>query len=415
MDNDEAKESEAAPNNEAFTPQEMFDSRPDAYEQKLDTGRPAVAASPTRVFIVLGGMGIILLYLLYSIFFSGGPKKDNEDIKARQVATNISEDAAPAPPPPLEPEELPEPPELTPPSIPEPTQLPEINQEQDNANNKALLDRLKSNMLIVNNAGGLFGGDSQDTAEDELAALDPNTQFGRLVTRSNTKAPKVTATQIGDLRRIIAQGRLIHGTLETAINTDLPGPIRAVVSRDVYGEAGNAPLIPQGSRLIGEYSSNIIAGQSRVYVIWKRVIRPDGVDVALGSPLIDQIGQAGVGGYVDNKFRELFSRAVLASVFSIAVAYGVEAIENPKTANSGGGGTTNIFAGAGGGSSSSNGTSSEATINALNRIGSLTTSFITKFLNVKPTILVDQGTPVMVFVNRDLIFPAELVGARVIP
>lgn len=392
------------PPGDGFNPSEMFQQENFDRDQQMESGKPAVAANPTRVFVVLGLMGIVLLFLLYNIFFAV-KKSDEEADKDRSPIAPADGRISKAPPPiDLTPEPIPTAPPQPAIPIPEPTQTPIIDQKQDEANNKALLDRLKSNMLIMNSSGSLFGN-STDNSEETLAGMDPNAQFGNLVVRSTTKAEKVKATHIGNLNLIIAQGRLIQATLETAINTDLPGPIRAIVSRDIYGEAGDYPLIPKGSRLIGQYNSNIIAGQSRVYVMWTRVIRPDGVDVAIGSPLIDQIGQAGSGGFVDNKFREMFSRAVLASVFSIAVAYGVEQVSDENTQTTSTSPTTGYF-------SQSGGTASSATVNSLNRLGSTTASFISRFINVKPTILVDQGSKVMVFVNRDLIFPAEYVGPQ---
>lgn len=391
-----------------FDPQDMFTNNGGMGEGQLESGKPTVAASPTRVFMVLGIMGLVLLYLLYNIFFSGPSKEEKIAEVPRALSGDNIGKAAPAPPPPLDPELIPAPPPITPPVVPEPQSLPEINQKDDAANNKALLDRLKSSMLIMNSSGGLFGGGSDgDQAETQLANSDSNMLFGSLVARSTTKAPRVTATHIGDMSRTIAQGRLIHATLESAINTDLPGPIRAIVSRDIYGEAGSQPLIPKGSRLIGQYNSSIMFGQSRVYVMWTRVLRPDGVDIAIGSPLVDQIGQAGIGGMVDNKFREMFSRSVLASVFSIAVAMAVDA--------SGVDTQTSTTIGITGGTQTSGDAAGQATVEALQNLGSLTTNFIQRFINVKPTIVVDQGTPVMVFVNRDLIFPSQFMSGGMIP
>jgi type IV secretion system protein VirB10 len=254
---------------------------------------------------------------------------------------------------------------------------------------------------------GLTGilGNGEEKQKKAVSA-DPNSAFEANVLNANTKAERVEATRIGDLRRTIAQGRLIQATMESALNTDMPAPIRAVVSRDTYGEAGTEPLIPKGSRLIGTYNTDISGGQSRVFVVWTRVIRPDGVDIELGSPLVDQIGQAGVGGQVDTKFQQVFSRSVLSSVVSIAFAIGSDKIS---------GGSTTTTSSAVGGSSTTGDASTTATVNALNRLGSLTDSFIEKFIDVRPTILVDQGTQVNVFVNRDLVFPAELVsGTRIV-
>ena len=208
----------------------------------------------------------------------------------------------------------------------------------------------------------------------------------------------------------IAQGRIIQATLETAINTDLSAPIRAVVSVDTYGEAGTVPLIPKGSRLIGRYNNVVTSGQTRVFAIWTRIIRPDGVDIELGSPesaLIDAIGQAGVAGQLDTKFQEIFARSLVSSAMNIAMAIGSDKIS--------GGGTTTTTNSTQGGSQTSGDSVTTATTNALNRLGSTTDGFLQKFLSVPPTILVDQGTKVNVFVNKDIVFPNDLAGAQVIP
>lgn len=286
------------------------------------------------------------------------------------------------------------------PVIPEPTKIGNVLEpEDDAAAQKARLARLRSSILVGNQSGGSLGGllgNKSDTPPND----DPNSAFAASVAKSNTVAEKVVASHIGDLRRTIAQGRVIQATTESALNSELPAPIRAIVSRDIFGEAGTTPLIPKGSRLIGTYNTAVGAGQSRVFVVWTRVIRPDGVDVMINSPLVDQIGQAGVGGQVDSKFQEIFSRSVMASVVSIAFAIGEEKLQGGSTT------TTNNASG----TSTTGDAASTATINALNRLGSTTDSFLQKLIGVSPSILVDQGTPVNVFVNRDLIFPAEFVG-----
>lgn len=82
---------------------------------------------------------------------------------------------------------------------------------------------------------------------------------------------------------MVPEGTLIPGILETAIVSDLPGQIRAIVSEDVYSFDGRRVLIPTGTRLIGEYQSEITQGQNRIFVIWTRMLRDDGVSVRLNS------------------------------------------------------------------------------------------------------------------------------------
>jgi type IV secretion system protein VirB10 len=362
-------------------------------DEDISTGAPAVAAKPGRMLTVLGILVVVLGLLFYLIFGSG--KKDQTD--GPPVVSTVSQRIEPPPLP--QPIETTAPPAFLPPTIPAPAKIPMLEPENDGADEKARLARLRSAMLTLNESGsGLFSG--SDAPPAGTANNDPNSAFAAATITANTKAQRVQATHIGNLRRTIAQGRIIQATMESALNTELPAPIRAIVSRDVYGEAGSVPLIPKGSRLIGSYNTAIGAGQSRVFVVWTRVIRPDGVDVMINSPLVDQIGQAGVGGQVDSKFQEIFSRSVMASVVGIAFAIGTDKISGGETT------TSNTASG----TSTTGDVTSTATVNALNRLGATTDSFLQKLIGVNPSILVDQGTPVNVFVNRDLVFPAEYVG-----
>ncbi len=369
-----------------------FGTAGESHEDALDQSRPSVAANPGRVMLVIGVVGIVLAFLLYNIFFSKSDK-DDEEKPQRSVATGTDT------PPPL-PEEAPV---FTPPPVPEPVKNPIIKPEDDSAARAQLRARLHSSMVLADGNKGsavdeLFGNDDPSN--------DPNSQFQSQVVKANTKAARVKATHIGDLGRTIAQGRLIQATMESAINTDLPAPIRAIVSRDTFGEAGTVPLIPKGSRLIGQYSTDLSGGQNRVFVVWTRVIRPDGVDVMIGSPGVDQLGTAGLAGQVDTKFQQIFSRAILASVVSIGFAVGVDAINPGEDSSST---TSSTF-----GTTQSGDAASSATVNALNRLGSVTEVFLQRFIDINPTILVDQGTPVNVFVNRDLVFPGGMGGTLMV-
>lgn len=362
--------------------------------QSLDQGKPAVAAAPSRVFVVLGLVIAVLTFLMFQLFVFEESEDDTGgdeqvEVTRKDEAPPIADiDTTLASPPP---------PDFVPPPIPEPD-TPPINAGDDGPTNELLRQRMRSSMLISGGGDGLLpslgGGDD--------AVDDPNLQFASRVYRSNTAAPKVTATHIGNLNSMIAQGKIIHAVLETAINTDLPGNIRAIVSRDIFPEAGDYKIVPKGSRLIGQYNSSLFGGQTRVYVVWTRLIRPDGVDIMINSPLIDKIGQAGVTGQVDTKFTEIFSRALLTSIVTIAVAMGVDEVNGGRETTT----TTNSD----GSSSTTGDATSSATIEASNRFGSVAEGYLRRFINVQPTILVDQGTPVNVFVNRDLIFPPQFAG-----
>lgn len=191
------------------------------------------------------------------------------------------------------------------------------------------------------------------------------------------------ATQLTDLKHVIPQGTMIPAVLETAINTDLPGSVRAVVSRDVTGFDGSQVLIPRGSKLIGQYRSGMAYGQSRAFVVWSRILTPDGVSVDVGSPGTDALGRGGLAGKVDTHFFERFGSSILLSVISAGAS---------AAALAGGSGTAVI-------------------IGSPIQAGSLAT-MAPQTTNIPVTIKVMQGAPVQVFLVRDLDFSGVEAARR---
>lgn len=178
-----------------------------------------------------------------------------------------------------------------------------------------------------------------------------------------------TAAASFDPKTTVTQGTLIPAVLETAIDTDVPGYVRAVVSVDVRSFDGSRVLVPRSSRLIGQYKSGLQAGQKRAYVIWTRLIRPDGVSVNIASPAVGFAGETGLAGKVNTHFFERFGSAMLLSVVG-----GLSAL----------GGNAGVII-AGGGQSAA-----AAAVGQSGQIG--------------PTVRVRQGQPIRVFTARDLDF-----------
>ncbi len=131
----------------------------------------------------------------------------------------------------------------------------------------------------------------------------------------------------GDMTLVLGKGKIIDAILETAINSDLTTEIRAVVGRDVFSEQGKTILIPKGSRIFGNYSSDNSNG--RVGVTWTRVDLSSGYTINFDGNAVDNLGRKGVQGRLDNKFTERFANAVLISAFTIAVAKGLDKIVPP--------------------------------------------------------------------------------------
>lgn len=225
---------------------------------------------------------------------------------------------------------------------------------------------------------------------------------------AQTSAETVKATFIGDTDTMIAQGKMIDVVLETAINTNLEGLLRAVVSRNVYAESGNNILIPKGSRLIGSYGSPEANG-NRIAVSWDRVIMPDGIDVQIGSPGTDVMGRSGVGAFVDKKFFDIFSNAILLSIVTIGGSAFVDEVTDAQ------GQTTSTTTTPEGNSTSSRsgGTSTDAAVlDAASNMSDVASSITEGLLDETPTMIVQQGTKMKVFVNKDIHFPSS-VASRV--
>ena len=190
-------------------------------------------------------------------------------------------------------------------------------------------------------------------------------------------------TQRSSLQRVMAgrferpattipQGSVIQAVLETALDSTRSGAARAIVSRDVRGFDGTKVLIPRGSRLYGEYKSDVSSGQNRAMIHWTRLMRPDGVIIQLDSPSADPLGRAGVQGKINSHFLARFGGALLQSTLNLGVSLASRSV----------GGNTLV----------------------LGLPGSTQTIAPASSESVKPTLRVAQGSPVSVFVAHDLDF-----------
>lgn len=130
-------------------------------------------------------------------------------------------------------------------------------------------------------------------------------------------ADAVRATRLADPAMTVTQGTIIPAVLETAFDSTRPGRVRALVQRDVRGFDGSEVLIPRGSRLFGEYQAGISPGERRAMITWTRLMRPDGVSIALDSPASDPLGRGGVEGEVNSHFFARLGNALLQTVLDV--------------------------------------------------------------------------------------------------
>lgn len=204
--------------------------------------------------------------------------------------------------------------------------------------------------------------------------------------QSTLAADTSTSTRESALSRYeIRAGWDIPATLEGGLNSDLPGNIKAIVRENVYDTAsGRFLLIPQGSRIVGIYNSQITYGQGRVQVVWTRLIYPDGTAVSLGNmPGVDAEGYAGFHDKVNNHFTRLVSEALLASAFAAGVGLSQKQNTNALTTPSNGQ------------------LASQAIGQQLGQLGSEITN---KNLSIQPTIIVRPGYRFDVRVTKDIVF-----------
>ncbi|GIQ75458.1 TrbI/VirB10 family protein [Bradyrhizobium sp. RD5-C2] len=182
---------------------------------------------------------------------------------------------------------------------------------------------------------------------------------------------------------IVQAGTVIPGALITGIRSDPPGQITAQVTENVFDTpTGRFLLVPQGARLIGIYDSQVTFGQSRVLLVWTRLIMPNGRSIVLErQPGADTAGYAGLEDQVDNHWGELFKAAALSTFLAIGTELGAGSDTNSNDSA--------IIQALRHGASDS-----------LNQTGQ---QVVRRSLNIQPTLTVRPGFPVRVLVNRDLI------------
>ncbi|PTQ80604.1 TrbI/VirB10 family protein [Nitrosomonas ureae] len=184
---------------------------------------------------------------------------------------------------------------------------------------------------------------------------------------------------------VLQTGFVIPATLISGINSSLPGQIMAQVSQHIYDSPiGKWRLIPQGSRLVGTYSSEVEFGQARVLVAWQRIIFPDGKTMDIGAmPGADGVGYAGFKDQVNNHYMRIFGSALIMSAIVAGSTY--------SQRDSGG-----AFGRQNAGSIMSQSLGQQ--------LGLVTANLIRKNLNISPTLEIRPGYRFNIIVTKDMKF-----------
>jgi type IV secretion system protein VirB10 len=175
-------------------------------------------------------------------------------------------------------------------------------------------------------------------------------------------------------RLLLPKGAFIDCTLETAIDSTLPGMTTCITATDTFGVDGSTVLMERGSKLVGETRGEAHQGQARIFVLWTEARTPTGVIVPLASPGTDELGRSGLPGEVNRHFFQRFGAAILISVIDGAVQGEIASrsngavVVNPSTSQD------------------------------------VMTEVLKDTINIPPTISKAQGDRIQVFVARDLDF-----------
>ncbi|RWI50547.1 MAG: conjugal transfer protein [Mesorhizobium sp.] len=237
---------------------------------------------------------------------------------------------------------------------------------------------------------GVITGDISQQGRNQQD-LDSNGRF--LASAASSVVQTSVAKTLSDPSRTVVQGTIISAVLESAVDTELPGSIRAQVTQAVYSFDGTAVLMAPGTVLIGQFNNDIDVAQKRVLIAWNRAITPDGKSIELGSIGTDTLGRSGTLGNVDNRYLTKFGAAVLISAITAAP----DLIANRAGNNQSGSSGTTINVGGGGGNKLGSSVTSAA--------GEQGSDMLQKYLSLPPVIRIPQGEEIRVFANRDLVFP----------
>jgi type IV secretion system protein VirB10 len=233
------------------------------------------------------------------------------------------------------------------------------------------------NFPAPNFATNGLGGPAMGVGAGAGGVADGLRQRGELSTWLQPTATAAARAEVLPARRLLLpKGSFIDCTLETAIDSTLPGMTTCVMATDAFGADGNVVLLERGTKLIGETRGEVQQGAARIFVLWTEARTPTGVVVPLDSPGADELGRAGLPGEVNRHFWERFGAAMLVSVVNGAVQ---------AAAQSSHGGSGNVIV---------NPSASQDVL----------TEILKNTIGIPPTVTKQNGDRIQVFVARDVDF-----------
>jgi type IV secretion system protein VirB10 len=226
----------------------------------------------------------------------------------------------------------------------------------------------------------LSSAQSLDAAGFSAAHLRAGEEAGDSASAMNTLlrptvTPAVAASILPTRRFLLSKGAFIDCTLETAIDSTLPGMTTCITATDTFSADGTIVLLERGTKLVGETRGQVQQGAARLIVLWTEARTPTGVVVPLSSPGTDELGRSGLPGEVNRHFWDRFGAAILLTVINGAVQGAV------NSRNSGG-----------------------SVVVSPSTSTDVMTEVLRSTVNIPPTVTKNQGDRIQVFVARDVDF-----------
>ncbi len=342
---------------------EVTDALPGERHVSEVADRPRISRRHGAILTGLAGACVAAWFAFHGRQHSQSDGMHREPPKISQITAFEPPKEAPAPPSPL-PQAAPEQPQRT------------LLQRA--------LGQVQEDPLTKARAASLLGSDAQQhpaaPVEVSAVAAPPEkpavAQESELASRLHaTILDGAKATVLPHPEFTLTMGTLIPCVLQTAMDSSAPGIVTCVTQQDVLGSTGSVVLMEKGTKIVGEYSSQMHQGQNRMFVIWNRAETPNHVVITLGSPAADALGRAGFDGAIDTHFWARFGGALMLTF--VDGAFGAAA----AIASQHGGTYLNFGTG--------QGAATEALQNTI---------------NIPPTLRKNQGEVVAVMAARDLDF-----------
>lgn len=384
-------QAEPAPDLDAAAPQLRS-----AEEQRLNR----------KALLFLGGIVVLLVAMGFLLFRKGQDDKDavQKVPDVARVSTPTLPDAVQTSPVPSQAMQPVDPIPMTPPLPPPPLDstplfVPQSDSAREIDRGPTLLDRR------IGSGSGVGGGDGQDgngsnggRGMDEytraMLAQLPNNQAAPAKVRRGPDVEDVSsATYIQSPDALLVRGTYLRCVLETRIITDLAGYTSCLLTEPVYSINGRNLLLPKGSKIYGAYGGGPMG--KRVEVIWDRITTPNGIDVAMSSPGVDQLGGAGHPGQYSAHWGSRIASALMISLISDAFKYAA-AEHGPETTTIANNGMT------------VQSPYESATARTMERLANEALSSNRR----PPTVTINQGTIVNVYVAKDVDFTNVLPPRR---